>query len=106
MRVTHTFGSSVGHHNLMQVVGAHTRGTQKTKGVIQLCNCTSSGYTIVEHIPAHIKRQQCPPTMKKKKIRGARSVWTIMCLVRTSDVLQIEDKIIIVLSVICSCAHF
>lgn len=24
MRVTDTFGSSVGHHNLMQVVGAHT----------------------------------------------------------------------------------
>lgn len=24
VRVTDTFGSSVGHHNLMQVVGAHT----------------------------------------------------------------------------------
>lgn len=24
VRVTDTFGSSVGHHNLMQVLGAHT----------------------------------------------------------------------------------
>lgn len=45
--------------------------------------------------------------MKKKKYEESDgSVWTIMCLVRTSDVLQIEDKIMIVLSVICLCAHF
>lgn len=46
-RVTDTFGSSVGHHNLMQVVGAHTlEEHRKTKGVIQYCNCIMTSYTI------------------------------------------------------------
>lgn len=47
-RVTDTFGSSVGHHNLMQVVGAHTlEEHRKTKGVIQYCNCIMASYTII-----------------------------------------------------------
>lgn len=47
-RVTDTFGSSVGHHNLMQVVGAHTlEEHRKTKGVIQYCNCIMTSYTII-----------------------------------------------------------
>lgn len=66
-RVTDTFGSSVGHHNLMQVVGAHTlEEHRKTKGVIQYCNCIMSSYTIIakaEKIPAHIEGPRGPPTM-------------------------------------------
>lgn len=72
-RVTDTFGSSVGHHNLMQVVGAHTlEEHRKTKGVIQYCNCIMTSYTITtaEEIPAHIQGQRGPPTMiKMKRVR-------------------------------------
>lgn len=70
-RVTETFGSSVGHHNLMQVVGAHTlEEHRKTKGVIQYCNCIKPSYTIIvnaEQIPAQIQGQRGPPTIIQMK---------------------------------------
>lgn len=70
-RVTDTFGSIVGHHNLMQVVGAHTlEEHRKMKAVIQYYNCIMTCYTILEanQTPAH-KQRHCgsPTTMKTKR---------------------------------------
>lgn len=56
----------MGHHNLMQVVGAHTlEEHRKTKAVIQDCNCIMTSYTITdaEQTPAHIQEQCGPPTV-------------------------------------------
>lgn len=77
-RVTHTFGSSVGHHNLMQVVGAHTRGnTEKQKELHNFfCSGTSRGYTIVEHFSTHIKEKATSSHDEgNEELDG--SVWTV-----------------------------
>lgn len=74
-RVTDTFGSSVGHHNLMQVVGAHTlEEHRKTRGVIQYYNCIMTGYTITANaeITTHIQEQRVPPAVTQM-----RRVWKV-----------------------------
>lgn len=51
----------MGHHNLMQVVGGHTRGNTErikrsyTTFLFSFCNGTSQSCTIVKHISTHIK---------------------------------------------------
>lgn len=49
----------MGHHNLMQVVGAHTlEEHREMKGVTQYCNCMVPSYTMIMVMQQRVQAPQ------------------------------------------------